>query len=117
MNLHSIFVSEFFLLGPKLWLEKYSNKIPANMTPSAFADEIRNQGLELRFVDKPNWTQSMKTDLPCYLIAEDDGRYGIYMNDMGHIVNEGMFEKLSDAIEFKAKMLLLILSIPSPKKS
>lgn len=92
MNELQQFVEDFFAIGPHAWMERYDNKVPTGITADTFAEEIRSRSLELRFIDKPNWTFDEQTNLPCYLIHDvSHGNYRLYIVDRAAI-EKGNFE-------------------------
>jgi hypothetical protein len=103
------FVLDYFQLGDKNWIKKYSGNIPDGMTENIFSIEIKKNNLE-SFIDTEKWKDKQLL-LPCYLVPSKNNNFDVYvLEDHGHTL-EGQNLSLGEAITLKCNVLLAILQM------
>lgn len=106
------FVLDFFQLGVKAWLEKYSGNVPELMNAHDFANEIEIKKLQQDFIDKPSWSESPSTNLPCYLVPSKRAEtYDVIAIIRGYPEERAKEVSLKTAIFSKTEILFDFLRI------
>lgn len=120
MSIQEQFVLDYFQLGARAWIEKYSGNIPDNMDANIFSKIILEKKLEKRFINYIKSRDRLVEDLPCFLVPslEKLDKYDVLeWEDKGFYVYLGKDLPIEDAIKVKCENLILILILGYRNKS